>query len=598
MLGEDEILAEEDATHRHGMLSQASIEEQPPVANESSPLLGKAINSSAVTENDILREWEHVSWRWRPSVYWLLIPFTLFTMAHGSIAVPKLNIIMELICRDYYVDQKLPLGDILRGALGGVDSQCQIPQVQALVSRFALYLQLIAGVLSAITAPILGGYSDRYGRRLVLIISASGLLASEVTSTLAAKYPHIFSVNLLLFGAILDGVTGSLMVGMAVAHSYAADCTTAEKRAVSFGYFQGSLFLGIAAGPALGGMLIKATGNVLSIFYAALAAHGFFMLYIMILLPESLTPARMRAAQEKHVHQQSLREQAAGSQPRSYAHAFKSWNPLQPLAILFPIGPGSSPRLRTNLVVLAVCGTLFFGAGMGGMTVCIMYAEMMFKWGNYESSIYLSFVNCARVAMLFVAMPLAVKAVSSRWKGREANAPPALSNAEGAKHTGASTLDILRIISLIRFAIVTEFIGYLGYAVVTTGRGFTLAGMMTALGGIGSPTIQSALTKHITRDKTGQLLGASALLHSLARILFPTIFNLIYAGTVGTFPQAVFVGLASVFSLSAGCSYFITPHLKLHEDKHGNVVDGEHVSSPPSTPSLEEAGLSASVSSD
>jgi len=60
------------------------------------------------------------------------------------------------------------------------------------------------------------------------------------------------------------------MVGMAVAHSYAADCTTAENRAVSFGYFQGSLFLGIAAGPVLGGMLIKATGNVLNIFYAAL----------------------------------------------------------------------------------------------------------------------------------------------------------------------------------------------------------------------------------------------------------------------------------------------------------------------------------------
>lgn len=90
------------------------------------------------------------------------------------------------------------------------------------------------------------------------------------------------------------------------------------------------------------------------------------------------------------------------------------------------------------------------------------------------------------------------------------------------------------------------------------------AGMMTALGGVGSPTIQSALTKHIPRDKTGQLLGAGALLRSLARVLFPTIFNLIYADTVGTFPQAVFVCLASVFSLSAGCSYFITPHRKYY----------------------------------
>lgn len=86
--------------------------------------------------------------------------------------------------------------------------------------------------------------------------------------------------------------------------------------------------------------------------------------------------------------------------------------------------------------------------------------------------------------------------------------------------------------------------------------------MMAALGGVGSPTIQSALTKHIPRDKTGQLLGAGTLLRSLARVLFPTVFNLIYADTVGTFPQAVFVCLASVFSLSAVCSFFITPHRK------------------------------------
>lgn len=84
--------------------------------------------------------------------------------------------------------------------------------------------------------------------------------------------------------------------------------------------------------------------------------------------------------------------------------------------------------------------------------------------------------------------------------------------------------------------------------------------MLTALGGIGSPTAQSALTKHIPPDKTGQLLGASALLRSLARIIFPTLFGLVYADTVGTFPQAVFICLASVFLVSAVCSYFITPH--------------------------------------
>ena len=68
MLGEAEILAEEDAAHGHGILPQVPSGEQTLVANEGSPLLGKVTEDGAVTENDTLGEWENVSWWWRPSV--------------------------------------------------------------------------------------------------------------------------------------------------------------------------------------------------------------------------------------------------------------------------------------------------------------------------------------------------------------------------------------------------------------------------------------------------------------------------------------------------------------------------------------------------
>jgi len=68
MLGEAEILAEEGVAHSHSILTQVSIEEQSPVAYESSPLLAKAIDGGAVTENNIQKEWENISWWWRPSV--------------------------------------------------------------------------------------------------------------------------------------------------------------------------------------------------------------------------------------------------------------------------------------------------------------------------------------------------------------------------------------------------------------------------------------------------------------------------------------------------------------------------------------------------
>ena len=87
-----------------------------------------------------------------------------------------------------------------------------------------------------------------------------------------------------------------------------------------------------------------------------------------------------------------------------------------------------------------------------------------------------------------------------------------------------------------------------------------LAGMVASFGGIGSPTLQSALTKHIPSDRTGQMLGATGLLHALARVVAPTIFNLIYSQTVGIFTQAVFVCLASVFVLASIMSWFVKPN--------------------------------------
>lgn len=104
--------------------------------------------------------------------------------------------------------------------------------------------------------------------------SSFGLLASEITTILAAKYPHLFSVNIILIGAVIDGLSGSFLLGMALSYSYAADCTSPARRAMAFGYFQGCLFLGIAIGPALGGMLIEMTGNVLTVFYAALVGNS------------------------------------------------------------------------------------------------------------------------------------------------------------------------------------------------------------------------------------------------------------------------------------------------------------------------------------
>lgn len=71
---------------------------------------------------------------------------------------------------------------------------------------------------------------------------------------------------------MLKGTSGSFVLIMALASSYAADCTTDNERNVALGWFHGSMFFGMATGPIFGGWLGMSGGKSrpLLIFYTAL----------------------------------------------------------------------------------------------------------------------------------------------------------------------------------------------------------------------------------------------------------------------------------------------------------------------------------------
>lgn len=371
---------------------------------------------------------------------------------------------------------------------------------------------------------------------------------SEIITVIVAARPEYISVNVLLIGAVLDGLGGSFTCALALVHSYGSDCTAPGKRSVVFGYFHGVLFTGIAAGPFLAAFVIKRTGNVLFFFYLALGFHFLFFLAVFLVVPESLSKERQQMAREKH------RERSHKEDTRRFS--LRSLNPLNlvtPLSILMPaVGRpsalfqnrhGASQALRRNIILLCAIDTATFGVAMGTSQVIVIYAEYMFGWGNVESSVFVSVVNTVRVINLFLVLPI----VSRFFVGQPQRA---------GGIPGSTKLDIV----LIRLSVFLDLLGYIGYAAAMHGSVMVLAGVITALGGMGSPSLQSSLTKHVPPDRIGQMLGATGLLHALARIAAPTVLNLLYSLTVGRFTPTIFVCLASVFGVAFLLSFFIRPH--------------------------------------
>lgn len=473
--------------------------------------------------------------------------------------MPKLNLTLSLVCRRYLADRASidPTFTFLPVSPLDDNPQCRIPEVQSLVTKFTLYMTLVTGLLSAVASPKLGALSDRYGRTKVLTITTMGGLCAEIVTILAAKYPDTVSYQWLILGSVFDGLCGSFIAGMALTHSYATDCTAPPKRAVAFGYFHACLFSGIAMGPLFAGYIVKLTGQILTIFYVALACHTLFVLFIGFVVPESLTKKRQLIARE-HYREEKLRAD------KTWLGSMKSANLLAPLKILYPSNPTNSPAVaavRRNLLLLAGVDAIIFGTAMGAMNVVVYYTTYQFGWGNFETSIFVSIANSCRVSALVIILPLLNYLVRTRRRNQARRASIAAGNGDYVapeRNSGSDSLDLWTI----RVSVLFEIIGYGGYALVRTGPLFIMSGVFASFGGIGSPTLQSALTKHVPHEKTGQLLGATGLCHAIMRIICPLVFSLIYASTVGRFTQAVFVVLSGCFTLAFFFSWFIRPNSK------------------------------------
>ena len=163
---------------------------------------------------------------------------------------------------------------LLVNFVGTLGFSIVLPFLVFLVMKFggnAIVYGLLATTYPAfqlIGAPVLGRWSDIYGRKKVLLLSSGGTLIGWVLFLFALSLPSeksfsfdiaflgtfVISVPLLVLflARAIDGITGG---NISIANAYLADLSSDITRSKNFGKMAISSNLGFILGPALAGIL-------------------------------------------------------------------------------------------------------------------------------------------------------------------------------------------------------------------------------------------------------------------------------------------------------------------------------------------------------
>ncbi|MEO8543418.1 MAG: MFS transporter [Burkholderiaceae bacterium] len=238
-----------------------------------------------------------------------------------------------------------------------------IPVLPALVGAFsdsqseqAYWYGVVAfafGISSFFASPILGGLSDRHGRRPVLLLGFFGLGVNFFMTAFAT------SIWMLIAARFMGG---ALQANAAVANAYVADITAPEERTRRFGLLGAMMGLGFIIGPVMGGLL-----GAIDLQLPFLVAGGLTMVnfvYGYFVLPESLPVARRKIFQ------------------------WRSANPFASLRALLQL-KGVAPLVG----VVAFSGLAQFVL----YTSWVLYTTFKFGWGPLENGWSLAAVGVASV---------------------------------------------------------------------------------------------------------------------------------------------------------------------------------------------------------
>ncbi|XP_034833996.1 hippocampus abundant transcript 1 protein [Maniola hyperantus] len=220
----------------------------------------------------------------------------------------------------------------------------------------------IKGILSFLSAPLIGALSDVWGRKFFLLVT--------VFFT-CAPIP-LMTINTWWFFAMIS-ISGVFAVTFSIVFAYVADVTTEAERSRAYGLVSATFAASMVISPALGTYLMHTYSESL-VVAAATAVAVLDVFFIMVAVPESL-PEKVR--------------------PSGWG-ANISWEQADPFAALRKVGA------ERTVLMLCVAVFLSYLPEAGEYSCIFMYLKLVMGFGMTKVAIFIALVGVLSIAVQVV----------------------------------------------------------------------------------------------------------------------------------------------------------------------------------------------------
>nr|XP_027217831.1 proton-coupled folate transporter-like [Penaeus vannamei] len=280
--------------------------------------------------------------------------------------------------------------------------------VQRELSIFAFYNSIIMSAIPFLMVLFMGAWSDRYGRKIPLLLTFTGHLF-HASGYLLNNWQSAWPVEVIYLVTFLEALGGGYMCLLSTATSYVSDICSEENRTSRVSTATSFWYLGGPLGTLLSAVVLRHSGYDLAlglVFTAYVSA----ICYILIFIGESHGPfaqeptgVKGRSSDES---QGAEREEVA---TRKMLTDFFNWRRLfESFKTAFRKREGNA---RAILVVVIVCNMLW---RMSRGFYVYLFVRRTLQWDATDFGYYLTYRNLIAAAGSLFLVPLLTRLVSLR----------------------------------------------------------------------------------------------------------------------------------------------------------------------------------------